>query len=132
MFLLFYERKQSCTPSNKYKESMQISEEIHKSIVLELFLKPLERDKNHLSQLKMGNVLEEWYDLEINETFQEFKKMKDFLYKKGCEIDDLKPVVFSDGTTFIQFKDNEIVIKLSEMKEAEVDGVKYKIKSYAN
>lgn len=73
-----------------HKEFMEISEDIHKYIVLELFLKTLERDRNHLSHLKMGKIIEEWYDLKINETFQEFKKTKDFLYKKGCKIEKQK------------------------------------------
>lgn len=70
-----------------HKEIMEISDDIHRYIVLELFLKTLERDRKHLSQLKMGSVFEEWYDVKINETFQEFKKMKDFLYKKGCKVE---------------------------------------------
>lgn len=70
-----------------HKELMQLSDDIHKYIVLELFLKTLERDRNHLSQLKMGKIFEEWYDAKINEAFQEFKKMKDFLYKKGCKVE---------------------------------------------
>lgn len=73
-----------------HKEFMGLSDDIHRYIVLEMFLKTLERDKNHLSQLKMGNVLEEWYDSKINEIFHEFKKMKDSLYKKGCKIDKQK------------------------------------------
>lgn len=70
-----------------HREIMQISDDIHRYIILELFLKTLERDKNHLNGLKMGKILEEWYDLKINETFQEFKKLKDYLYKKGCKIE---------------------------------------------
>lgn len=73
-----------------HKELMQISDDIHRYIVLELFLKTLERDRQHLTPLKMGKILEEWYDLKINETFQEFKKMKDYLYKKGCKIEKQK------------------------------------------
>ena len=65
---------------------MDIRDDIHRYIILELFLKTLERDKNHLNQLKMSKTFEEWYDVKINETFQEFKKMKDYLYKKGCKI----------------------------------------------
>ena len=70
-----------------HKELMQLSDDIHKYIVLELFLKTLERDRKHLSQLKMGSVIEEWYDSKINETFKDFKKMKDYLYKKGCKVE---------------------------------------------
>lgn len=70
-----------------HKELMQLSDDIHRYIVLELFLKTLERDRNLLSQLKMGLVIEEWYDLKINEAFTDFKKMKDYLYKKGCKVE---------------------------------------------
>ncbi len=54
------------------------------------------------------------------------------IFESKYHIDELKQVVFSDGATFIQFKDNKIVIKLTEMKDAEIDGVKYQIRSYAN
>lgn len=73
-----------------HKVFIELSNDIHRYIVLELFLKTLERDRNHLSQLKMGDVLTEWYDTKINETFQEFKKLRDSLYKKGCKIEKQK------------------------------------------
>ncbi|MEG0472382.1 MAG: hypothetical protein RR588_08620, partial [Solibacillus sp.] len=53
-------------------------------------------------------------------------------FESKYHIDDIVPMIFSDGATFIRFEDNEIVIKLTEMKGAEVNGVKYQIKSYAN
>lgn len=70
-----------------HREMMQISDDIHRYIILELFLKTLERDKNHLNELKMAEIIKEWYDLKINKTFQDFKKLKDVLYKKGCKIE---------------------------------------------
>ncbi|MGE7983714.1 hypothetical protein [Solibacillus sp. NPDC093137] len=73
-----------------HKEFMKLSDEIHRYIVLELFLKTLERDRDHISQLKMKDVFDAWYELKINETFQEFKKLRDFLYKKGCKIEKQK------------------------------------------
>lgn len=73
-----------------HKEFMGLSDDIHRYIVLELFLKTLERDRDHVSHLKMKDVVEEWYNSKINETFQEFKKLRDFLYKKGCKIDKQK------------------------------------------
>jgi len=73
--------------NNMNKEMMQISDDIHRYIVLELFLKTLERDRKHLNELKMAEVLKDWYDLKINETFHDFKKQKDDLYKKGCKIE---------------------------------------------
>ncbi|WP_342575527.1 hypothetical protein MHH37_06725 [Solibacillus sp. FSL K6-1781] len=73
-----------------HKEFMGLSDDIHRYIVLELFLKTLERDRDHISHLKMKDVVEEWYNSKINETFQEFKKLRDFLYKKGCKIDKQK------------------------------------------
>lgn len=73
-----------------HKEFMNLSDDIHRYIVLELFLKTLERDRDHISQLKMKDVFDAWYELKINETFQEFKKLRDFLYKKGCKIEKQK------------------------------------------
>ena len=69
---------------------MGLSDDIHRYIVLELFLKTLERDRDHITHLKMRDVVEEWYNSKINETFQEFKKLRDFLYKKGCKIEKQK------------------------------------------
>ena len=73
-----------------HKEFMGLSDDIHRYIVLELFLKTLERDRDHVSHLKMRDVLEEWYNSKINDTFQEFKKLRDFLYMKGCKIEKHK------------------------------------------
>ena len=73
-----------------HKEFMSLSDDIHRYIVLELFLKTLERDRDHITHLKMKDVVEEWYNSKINETFQEFKKLRDFLYKKGCKIEKQK------------------------------------------
>ncbi|AMO85787.1 hypothetical protein MHH37_11480 [Solibacillus sp. FSL K6-1781] len=73
-----------------HKEFMKLSDDIHRYIVLELFLKTLERDRDCISELKMRDVLEEWYDSKINETFHEFKKLRDFLYKQGCKIEKQK------------------------------------------
>lgn len=73
-----------------HKEFMKLSDDIHRYIVLELFLKTLERDRDHISKLKMKDVFDAWYELKINETFQEFKKLRDFLYKKGCKIEKQK------------------------------------------
>lgn len=86
-----------------HKELMLLSDDIHRYIILELFLKTLERDKNHLTQLKMGKILEEWYDIKINETFQDFKKLKDTLYKKGCKVEKQKSDDFMTGY-FILFR----------------------------
>lgn len=73
-----------------HKEFMKFSDDIHRYIVLELFLKTLERDRECISELKMRDVVEEWYDSKINETFHEFKKLRDFLYKQGCKIEKQK------------------------------------------
>ena len=70
-----------------HKEIRNISDDIHKYIVLELFLKTLEYDRKHLPKLKMVDILEEWYDQKINETFHAFKNVKDKLYKQGCKIE---------------------------------------------
>lgn len=73
-----------------HKEFMALSNDIHRYIVLELFLKTLERDRDYISQLKMRDVFDEWYNSKINETFQEFKRLRDSLYKKGCKIEKQK------------------------------------------
>lgn len=73
-----------------HKEFMKLSDDIHRYIVLELFLKTLERDRECISELKMRDVVEEWYDSKIDETFHEFKKLRDFLYKQGCKIEKQK------------------------------------------
>lgn len=70
-----------------HKEIRNISDDIHKYIVLELFLKTLERDRKNLAKLKMAAILEDWYDQKIKETFHDFKKVKDKLYKQGCKVE---------------------------------------------
>lgn len=52
---------------------MGLSDDIHRYIVLELFIKTLERDRDHISKLKMKDVFNTWYESKINETFQELK-----------------------------------------------------------
>lgn len=73
-----------------HKAFIELSNDIHRYIVLELFLKTLERDRDQISELKMKDVIDAWYESKINETFQEFKKLRDFLYKKGCKIEKQK------------------------------------------
>ena len=70
-----------------HKEIMNFSDDIHRFIILEMFLKTLDRDKLHVAQLKMGKILDEWYDQKSNETFQDLKKLRDYLYKQGCKIE---------------------------------------------
>lgn len=70
-----------------HKEIMNFSDDIHRFIILEMFLKTLDRDKLYVSQLKMGKILEEWYDQKSHETFQDLKKLRDYLYKQGCKIE---------------------------------------------
>lgn len=65
---------------------MKLSDDIHRYIVLELFLKTLERDRECISELKMRDVVEEWYDSKIDETFHEFKKLRDFYISKGVKL----------------------------------------------
>ena len=45
-----------------HKEFIGLSDDIHRYIVLELFLKTLELDRDQVSQLKMKDVVEEWYN----------------------------------------------------------------------
>ena len=45
-------------------------------------------------------------------------------------INELTPVIFPDAT-FIRFEDAEMVIKLTEIKDVEINGVRHQIKSYA-
>lgn len=70
-----------------HNEIMKISNDIHRFIILEMFLKTLDRDKQYVAQLKMGKILEEWYDQKCHETFQDLKKLRDYLYKQGCKIE---------------------------------------------
>lgn len=70
-----------------HKEFMGISDDIHRYIILEMTLKTLERDRQHLSVLKMHRVLDAWYELKINQVFNELKANRDFLYKKGCKVE---------------------------------------------
>ncbi|MEK4629045.1 hypothetical protein MKZ17_12635 [Solibacillus sp. FSL R7-0682] len=66
---------------------MELSNDIHRFIILEVLLKTLERDQQYLNVLKMGDVFTEWYTLKNNETFEEFKNVKSKLNKAGCKIE---------------------------------------------
>ena len=66
---------------------MELSNDIHRFIILEVLLKTLERDQKHLNDLKMSDVLMEWYTLKNNETFEELKSVKSKLSKAGCKIE---------------------------------------------
>ena len=66
---------------------IELSNDIHRFIILEVLLKTLERDQQHLNDLKMADVFNEWYTLKNNETFEELKSVKSKLYKAGCKIE---------------------------------------------
>ena len=66
---------------------IELSNDIHRFIILEVLLKTLERDQQHLNDLKMADVFNEWYTLKNNETFEELKNVKSKLYKAGCKIE---------------------------------------------
>lgn len=51
-------------------------------------------------------------------------------FESKHHIQDIIPVIFSDGATFIRFEDNEMVVKLTEIKEVEIDDVKYQLRAY--
>lgn len=51
-------------------------------------------------------------------------------FESKYHITQLTPVAFDD-VTFIRFDDNEYVIKLTEMKEVEINGVVHQLRSYA-
>lgn len=72
---------------HKYKELMGLIDDIQRFIILEMTLKTLERDRQHLSVLKMHRALDAWYELNINQVFNELKATRDYLYKKGCKIE---------------------------------------------
>ncbi|MGN7478925.1 hypothetical protein ACTHOQ_13840 [Solibacillus silvestris] len=73
-----------------HKDLMEISNDIHKFIILEMTLKTLERDRKHITVLKMHHALDAWYDLKINQVFKELKAARDYLYKKGCKVEKKK------------------------------------------
>ncbi|WP_332647712.1 hypothetical protein [Lysinibacillus sp. 54212] len=66
---------------------MELREEISRYVTLEVLLRTLERDKNYLTSLKMSEVFNEWYQLKVNEVYEEFKNVKKTLYNAGCRID---------------------------------------------
>ncbi|MEK4425844.1 hypothetical protein [Solibacillus sp. FSL K6-1523] len=53
-------------------------------------------------------------------------------FESKYHIDDLKPLSLADGDTFVEFLDSEILVNLKEIKDAEVNDVKFQIKTYAN
>lgn len=52
------------------------------------------------------------------------------VFDSKYHIASITPVIFDD-VTFVRFPDNEYVIKLTEMKEVEINGVVHQLRSYA-
>ncbi|WP_339212879.1 hypothetical protein [Solibacillus sp. FSL W8-0372] len=50
-------------------------------------------------------------------------------FKSKYHIASLTPVIFKDAT-FIRFEDVEYVVKLTDMKEVKINGVKHQIRAY--
>ena len=51
-------------------------------------------------------------------------------FESNYHITALNPVIFPDAT-FIRFEDVEVVVKLTDMKEVEINGVNHQLRSYA-
>lgn len=51
-------------------------------------------------------------------------------FKSNYHIASLTPVIFPDAT-FIRFEDVEVVVKLTIMKEVEINGIKHQLRLYA-
>ncbi|WP_421663700.1 hypothetical protein [Lysinibacillus telephonicus] len=63
-----------------------ISELIHRQIILDLTIRTFERDRKHLSNLKMHKALEDWYEVKIKELQNDLRKTKSDLSKQGVKI----------------------------------------------
>lgn len=50
-------------------------------------------------------------------------------FESKFHIAKLTPVIFPDAT-FVHFEDAEMVIKLTEIEEIEINGFKHQVKSY--
>lgn len=64
----------------------QVSEFIHRQIVVEMTIRTLERDRKHLANLKMQRAFDLWMDLKIKELKELLRKIKYELGKKGVKI----------------------------------------------
>ena len=81
---------------------------IHKQIVLDLTMRTLERDKKHVTDLKMQRAFELWFETKIKELHTEYKSVKSQLAKNGIKIqaenkvDELitEYVILERGKTF--------------------------------
>lgn len=50
-------------------------------------------------------------------------------FESKHHIDELNPVIFTDAV-FVRFEDVEIVVKISEVKDVEINDVKYQLRTY--
>lgn len=64
------------------------AELVHRQIVVNLTIRTLERDRKHLSNLKMQLAFDLWIDLKIKELQQLLRQIKSELGKKGIKIKD--------------------------------------------
>lgn len=51
-------------------------------------------------------------------------------FKSKYHLTSLTPVIFKDAT-FIRFEDVEYVVKLTDMKEVKINGVKHQLRAYS-
>lgn len=64
----------------------KISELVHRHIILDLSIRTLERDRRHLTDLKINRALELWMEQKVKELQNDLRSVKAELGKNGVKI----------------------------------------------
>ena len=72
--------------------NFEIEEKLHKQIILGLTIRTLERDRNHLNELKMQRAFSLWFESKIAQLHYELKQVKSELGKNGVKLQSEKKV----------------------------------------
>lgn len=85
---------------------------VHKQIILDLAIRTLERDRKLINDFKSHYAFEEWFELKVNETTKERKRVKRQLSAQGIRIENEKredeiitvyEVLYRSATEFIRY-----------------------------
>jgi hypothetical protein len=113
--------------------NFEVADLVHKQIILDLTIRTLERDRNHLGDIKMLRAFELWVETKLNELHLELKATKTELGRNGAKIQSHK--LDSDFTEYTIIERGNASIKrysniaLRNWTEEEVKrllGLKYK------
>lgn len=95
--------------------NFQVREQIHRLIILDLTIRTLQRDLQHLNSLKLNRVFKIWMEKQVAELTAEKLQLKKDLYKQGIKIQN--EIRGDDGFTEYEILDKG---KLSNLRYSNI------------